>query len=78
MTAESKSGQIARLHRKLDAYQAQCHDATELLNIERLRSADLRAALRTITNLDLAAHGPAAGFAAAVRIAGDALEELRP
>lgn len=77
MTAESKSEQIARLHRKLDAAQAQCHDSTELLAAERLRSADLRHALRTITNLD-AVDDPAAGLAAAVRIAGDALQEGRP
>lgn len=78
MTAESKSEQIARLHGQLDALRAQCHDATGLLNTERLRSSDLRAALRAITGLDVAAHGPAGAFAAAVRIAGDALEEGQP
>lgn len=51
--------------------------SVKLVLAERLRSADLRHALRTITNLN-AVDDPAAGFAAAVRIAVAALQEGRP
>lgn len=75
---ESKDEQIHRLHRQLDTAQAQCHDATRLLNDERVRCADLRAELRAIADLDAAAHSPAGAFAAAVRIAQDALRDGGP
>lgn len=78
MTAETKAEHTNRLYRRLAVAQRQCDDATELLNAERLRSADLRAALRAIADLDGEAHGPAGAFAAAVRIAEDALTEGRP
>lgn len=77
MTAETKAEHTNRLYRRLAVAQRQCDDATELLNAERLRSADLRAALRAIADLDGEAHGPAGAFAAAVRIAEDALTEGR-
>lgn len=79
MTAESKSEQIARLHGQLDALRAQCHDATGLLNTERLRSSDLRAALRRIVAIDGWSEGdPAEAIRVATRVAADALEDGQP
>lgn len=77
MTAET-AARIDSLVRRLAVAQRQCDDATALLNAERLRSADLRAALRAIADLEDEAHGSEGVFAAAVRIAGDALDEGRP
>ena len=79
MTAESKAEHTNRLYRRLAVAQRQCDDATELLNAERLRSADLRAALRRIVAVDGWSEGdPAEAIRVATRVAADALEDGQP